>query len=509
MLRSRRFVSAVGSGYASVLALSLFSLISISFAVRYLGREGFGVAATIIQITAFSQVLQLGVGPSVSRFIVDYRNGKDDPRLGSFVKTAFAIGAIQGAILVSLAFSTTGLLSMMFRVPPAFGGSFEVITLLSLCAAALGLVFNPAQQLLYAGQRIDLLNYISIVSQGTATFVLILGFVGGFGLFSYAVAAWVGSVSSAGLSMILARRLDILPRMRGVPLDWKILPSLARFSSNVMMVSLGLQLIAIAPAIVINRLLGAASMADWTIGTRLLQLGLQLTARVVNATEPTLWEIYANGQKHWAAVRLEQTLQIAAAVASVIGGVLLSLNGSFVALWSGGRVSWLWQYDLLGAAILLITGMAATWCMLPGITKNLGMFRYIYLAEGLAVLSLLFMPGAVTSPVSILLAILFSMMVIRVTYGALRASKDLGQSFREMYFSAAKLTLMWLAIIPMAGAVRYLLQGSQGWLSLVFWAIVCTAVFGIIAYKIGLSENTRIAVRQTMSHLTSRLSRQK
>lgn len=499
MKRSKRFASAVGSGYASVVALSLFSLISIPIAVHFLGREGFGVAATIVQITAFSQVLQLGVGPSVSRFIVDYRSSADARQFGSFVKTAFAIGAVQGGLLLCIAWSGSEFLSAAFKIPQSFHTSFTQVIFLTLCASAVGLLFNPAQQLLYASQRIDIINYISILAQGIATLVLVAGLVGGQGLVSYAIAAWVGSITNALALVVTTKSLRLMPAMQGLPVDLRILPSLARFSGNVMMVSLGIQLTSIAPAIVINRILGSAAMADWTVGTRLLQLGLQLTTRIPNATEPTLWEIYANQQISWVTVRLKQTLQIAGAVAAVISGVLLSLNGNFVNLWSGARVSWSWQYDFLGAAILLVAALAATWCMLPGITKSLGMIRYVYLGEAVGILSLLAIPSAVTSPAGVLLALLVSMLIVRLSYGIVRAHRDLGQPYSAIGMSALRPLLTWIAIMPIALAARYLLQDNRDWFALVLWSLASAAACGLLAYAVGIPARTKSELRELLS----------
>jgi O-antigen/teichoic acid export membrane protein len=491
----------VGSGYASVIALSLFSLVSIPFAIRYLGREGFGVAATIVQIAAFSQILQLGVGPSVARFIVDYQHLSDAKKLGSFVKTAFAIGAIQGVVLLGLAFVVTGWLGAAFSVPTGIRDTFENVTVLSLCAAALGLFLNPTQQLLYASQRIDLINYIGIVAQGTATLALVGGLITGFGLYSYAVGAWVGSLSGAGLSLLLTRKLGVLPRMGGLPFDWHALPSLLRFSSNVMMVTFGLQLIAIAPAVVINRLLGAAAMGDWTVGTRLLQLGMQLTSRISNATEPMLWEIYAGGNRQWVSERLKQTLQIAASAAAILGGCLLALNGNFVLLWSSGKVTWNWLYDCLGGCLLIASAVAATWCMLPGITKRLGIIRYTYPAEGIGILALLCMPSFVTSPLGVLLGALVSMVAFRVGYGAFRAARDLQQSIGALIRTVARPLLLCLAICPVALWVRYMLQYNQTWHVLTLMALCCLSLFLGFAYVVGIGGAAKTEARRALTRM--------
>jgi len=96
--RSKRFLCAVGSGYAAVVATSLQAFVSIPIALSYLVMVGFGVAAVIIQIGAFTQVLQFGVGPCVARFIVNYNNAGDADRTGLFVQMVFCNSCAHGML---------------------------------------------------------------------------------------------------------------------------------------------------------------------------------------------------------------------------------------------------------------------------------------------------------------------------------------------------------------------------------------------------------------------------
>jgi len=499
MERSRRFISSLSSGYASVAAFSILSLVSIPVALSQLGREGFGVASTIIQIGAFSQVLQLGVGPSVARFIVDFKNSGNPGRLGAFMKTALVIGLAQGLILLVLAFAAPPWLATLFRISSDYIEQFRFVVFMVLCTSALGLALNPFHQLLYANQRIDLLNYTAIASQSLSTAALIIGLWNGLSLHSYVLAAWVGSLSAAAMVVFWSIWHGIFPSLRGLAPDWAVLPSLLRFSGNVMLASFGLQLIAIAPAIVINRLLGAAAMGDWSVGTKLLQLGMQLTNRVSNAAEPTLWEIYAKGQKQWCCSRLKQTTQISAVVAAVIGAIILALNGNFVFLWTVGRVSWPWVNDLIGACILFVAAMAATWCMLPGITKQLGNMRFIYPTEGLLILALLLVPALVTDAASVLGGMLASMALVRLIYGAARCKSDLGESVGQLILSVRRPLLFWLSLLPLSVAARYIMADNTRWPVMMLAAMVITPLLGGLAYAFGLSASTKLEARRFFS----------
>jgi len=504
MQRSSRFLAAVGSGYAVVVTSSLLSLISIPVALNYLGREGLGVAATILLINSFGQVLQLGVGPSIARFVVDCVREADQQRLASLLKLGVVVGSAQGVVLSVIALTNVRWLSVLFNVPLQFTDQFQSTLSASLLAVAFGFLFVPIHQLLYASQRIDLINYIAVGSQVLSTVVLLVCLYLDVQIHSYAIATWVQVVMAALLAVYFSKRLGLLPCVVTSPTDWRTLPALARFAGNVMAASLGLQLIAIAPALVINRLLGAAAMGDWTVGTKLIQLGTQLTARIPNAAEPTLWEIFSRGEKAQCSLRLRHTAQIATTIGVLTGAVILSANGNFVSLWSKGRVTWALANDFMGAAIIIFSALAATWCMLPGITKRLGRMKYIYPVEGMLILGLLCVPYVVTGLAAVLLGMLISLIVCRLSYGVCRAMSDLDESLTTL-LNALRGPLIFAAMaLPTATLIRIALCGNTSWLVLLACAIASTSLYVGIAYVVALPRDLKDQMRQVfLKHISN------
>jgi hypothetical protein len=216
---------------------------------------------------------------------------------------------------------------------------------------------------------------------------------------------------------------------------------------------------------------------------------------VSTAAEPTLWEIYARGQKEWCCSRLKQTVQISALIGALIGAIVIALNGNFVFLWSGGRVSWSWMNDFIGACMLFVSAMAATWCMLPGITKNLGRMRFIYPAEGLLILALLLLPALVTDAAVVLGGMLASMALIRLSYGIARCKSDLGESLGQLIVSVRRPLLFWLSLLPMAFTARYILAENTRWPIMILWAVAITLIFGGLSYAFGISASTKLEAR--------------
>jgi len=496
MQRSKRFLAALGSGYGVVLANSVFSLVTIPIALVHLGRDGLGVAATVILINSFGQVLQLGVGPSIARFFVDCMQDGRRERLSSLFRLGILVGCAQAVALSIIALLAVPWLSSVFSIPLSFVAQFQSTLTASLIAVAFGFVFVPVHQLLYAAQRIDLINYISIGTQALGTAALVICLMRNMEVNAYAFAGWVQTLSAASLYVYFAKTLRLFPRLKGCSTDWSSLPRLSQFSGNVMVANLGLQLIAISPALVINRILGAASMGDWTVGTRLIQLGAQLTARIPNAAEPTLWEMFSRGDKRQCAVRLRQTAQLAATTGILTGGIVMSANGNFVSLWSSGKVTWSLMNDIMGAGIITISAVASTWCMLPGITKRLGRMRYIYPAEGLLILGLLCAPWIVTNLAVVLFGMLISIVTIRMSYGVNRVTSDLDESVRSLLNSLRGPIFFGMIILPTSLMVRAALENNTSWLYLIGTIVISLIAYTGLSYTIALPQELKQHIRK-------------
>ena len=98
MSRARNFVHAVWSGYAMTAVVSLLNLVTIPVACAAIGKPAWGLWCSVVYFASFTSIFDLGLGPSLGRFIADY---KDDPHSGAyagFLKSVFLVGVVQGAL---------------------------------------------------------------------------------------------------------------------------------------------------------------------------------------------------------------------------------------------------------------------------------------------------------------------------------------------------------------------------------------------------------------------------
>jgi O-antigen/teichoic acid export membrane protein len=335
--------------------------------------------------------------------------------------------------------------------------------------------------------------------------VLLLGLWRGWGVLSYAAGAWSGFVVQQVCIATLLRRTGFVPRLGGAVFSWRLLKPLAAFAGNVFFISLGTQMIAMAPTVLISRgQLGLQALSDWTVGTRLFGLGQQLVQRVPVASEAAFWEMQVRQEFDRLRERFGTVARMGAVVASFIGGGLVAVNRTFVELWSKGQVSWTLELDCLCAFWLLAVTLSVTWNMVPGIVKRLGAMKYFYFGEGCLVMT----PGWLAVRLPHLQWIpgilIFSICACRIVHGATRVCNDLGVSARDLS-RWTLIALLSLAInIAFGWCVSVALAGIHNIPRLILSAAFYCAVAAPVSYWIGIPEEAKVRIRAVWTRVKFR-----
>lgn len=92
--RNRSVKSAISTSLASKVSTAVLQLASLPVAARVLGREEFGIYATVSTVIVAVAMLQLGVGPALAKGISEASAEDDKKREASFYRT--------GAVLIGL-----------------------------------------------------------------------------------------------------------------------------------------------------------------------------------------------------------------------------------------------------------------------------------------------------------------------------------------------------------------------------------------------------------------------
>jgi len=96
--RGGRIAAAVSSGAAARVLSSLFTLVSLPLAVRYLGAERFGVWATIASTVVFLNLLDLGIASSLTNYIAHSYAVGDRQYAARYTANALVLTAVVACV---------------------------------------------------------------------------------------------------------------------------------------------------------------------------------------------------------------------------------------------------------------------------------------------------------------------------------------------------------------------------------------------------------------------------
>jgi O-antigen/teichoic acid export membrane protein len=507
MTRSRIFFHAVWSGYLSTAVASLVNLLTIPLALSALGKSGFGLWSAVMQVATFSNIFDAGLGPSMARFMADYRAEHDRSAYAGFLKSIFVVTSLQGILFAVAAVFLLPIFPGLMGITPDQANEFRRLLAFQLSATALSFPLRPFIQLMFAHQQLAWLNGWNTLAAAANGAVIIGGLKLGCSIYIYPVGTWVYFlILHTGVVFHVYKR-GLIPSLKGATVSLRRLKPLASFSANVFLIALGLQLISFAPGLLITRKLGVVALADWTVGTRLMLLALQLINRMSNSSEPIFWEMYVRKEIPRLRERFLQVIPLVAGAAAFFGGMIAAVNPAFILFWTSGRVEWQTRTDICLVIWLVFVAAATVLNMVPGMTKQLGAMKYVYALEGLVPVALAYTPGLRwISQWQVALLLVLCVAVFRLPYGLARTCRDaqipISTLLKELGRVGTGLVLLAACALALRYSTTTLRPLVQVLLNGTLYSIISLPVF----YKFVLPSSAKQMIQQFLRKAFARFS---
>jgi O-antigen/teichoic acid export membrane protein len=453
--RFRRFFHAVASGYAQLIANTLYVLASVPLALHFLQKREFGLWALAMQLGGYLQLIDLGMSASVSRHLIDHKDKPETGEYGETIKTGGLVLGAQGLIVL-----VGGVLVILFgtrflHIDPDLERPFKIVMFWQCTIIAADFPARLFAHLLIAHQRADVTNYSQIGLFFVSYAMLWFCLAHGFGIYSLVWANVAGWLIIALGNMIACSALRIFPTRGtwGRP-TWSKFRELFRFGKDVFWIALGTQMITASQTIVVTRSLGLNAAAVWSVCTRPYTFANQLVWRPFDFSYPMLSEMVARGDKDRLLHRFKGLVILTTSL-SIIGAVMFAFcNRPFVAIWTHGAIAWPMQNDALLSVWMILSALVHCHCGLPGITKQIGFMRYIYFIEGsiyVVTASLLAHRGGFAAVIS---ASMLCTSLFSLPYGIWRTSDYFSIPSHEVIIRWLKPSIrLLLLLVPIGGAI--------------------------------------------------------
>ena len=162
MSRLKNYTRGLASGYAVLAVNVVYTLVSLRIAWAHLSEEAFGVWVLSLIVAGYIAFVDLGMGSSLARMLIDHKDEKSDGVYGGMIKTGMLVFLIQGLIVLIAGVALSFLLPGWLKIPGDLQDEFFWLMIGQTTIVMLGFQTRIFNQILYAHQRMDLQHIAQI-----------------------------------------------------------------------------------------------------------------------------------------------------------------------------------------------------------------------------------------------------------------------------------------------------------------------------------------------------------
>ncbi|HVM62076.1 MAG TPA: lipopolysaccharide biosynthesis protein [Verrucomicrobiae bacterium] len=486
--RMRRFLQTLVSSYLSLIASSVYTMVSVPLALHYLSRAEFGLWALMSQVGGYLMLVDLGMTSSTARFLIDHKDTPGDGEYGSVLQTGQLVLCVQGLIVVAAGGLLSPLLAQLLGIPPALRHSFIVLVWCQSALLAATMATKTLNLLLFAHQRLDVVNYAQPLGFAVMTVVLWVALRWGAAVYSVMWANAAGWLVGNVVLVVACLKLRLFPPHGA----WGCV-SLARFKQlfgfgrDMFLIALGEQLISASQTILISRGLGLEMVAVWSVGTKTFAMAWLVTRRVLDMSVPPLAEMQVRKESTQLRERFKAITVVSTLIGSLGAALLAACNTPFVTVWTHGQITWSTGKDVLLGAWLIVLAQRHCHANLVGVSKDVRFMRFIFLVEGLVFVVL----GSLAERWAGLAGLIGTSVACTIgisgLYGVRRSSGYFGVPLSVVAWDWLKpVRRALLALAPLTAAVCWLSEPLTDWARVLVRGILLGGVGACVLLRYGL-----------------------
>jgi O-antigen/teichoic acid export membrane protein len=488
MSRMRRFLRTLASSYLSLVAASVYTLVSVPLALRFLSRAEFGLWALMAQIAGYLALIDVGMSGSTARFLIDHKDHPEDGQYGSVLLTGQLVLFVQGVIIVLAGCLLSPLLAKLLDIPPDLTHSFVVLTCWQSALLGATMATKTFNHLLYAHQRLDVVYYSQPLGFAVMTVALWVALRSGAAVCSVIWANAAGWLVGTAVNVVACLKLHLFP-----PHGAWGRPSLARFKQlfgfgkNMFLIGLGEQLISASQTILISRTLGLEMVAVWSVGTKMFSMMWLVTRRILDYSIPPLAEMRVRKEHGQLRERFKAVTVVSALIGSLAAVLIVACNTPFVSIWTHGKITWTLGRDVLLGTWLIVLSVRHCHVSLVGVTKDIRFMRFIFILEGLAFVVLASFTERWVGLAGIIGCSIVTNIGISGLYGVRRSSEYFGIPLSEVAWNWLKpLRRTLLTLVPLTVAVCWLSEPLTEWVRVVLRSVLLGSLGICLILRYGL-----------------------
>jgi O-antigen/teichoic acid export membrane protein len=331
--------SGIRGGYLNLAVTWLVQALLVPLLLGRLGRDAYGLYATLTSVVGYFALLTFGSALTVPRYVADHAARGDREALSGFVSTYFALHLAIAGVGALAGWALAPLIGAHLAVPPGLGPLVEPAWRLVVGGWALGLSAGLFQSFLVGLGDVALSNLVNSVRTVLTLAVAFAVLSSGGGLAELLAALLAASLLGSVLAFALLRARHPEIRISLSLARRATLSATARPAALFFLMQIAALVVTGTDNVIISVFLGVGHVAAYAVAFQLWSLALAMLWSGTDALLPffTRWDVQDERARLRQAYLAATRYSFAGAVLAAI--VLAAFGDSVVRWWVGGALT--------------------------------------------------------------------------------------------------------------------------------------------------------------------------
>ena len=357
----------VSTRYLAYLIDAVLGLVMLPFNLSHLGMAAYGLWMLTTSFTVYFDMLDLGYGGALVRFVARYRAQRDAQALNEVLSTFSLVYAGIGAMAYLFVIVIALNLDLMSKLTPAQIETSRTLLLIVGANVAARFIYGVYGGIIVGFQRYHLNNLTSIVTSLAVAAANVAVLLSGYG-----IVALVAVTTSVRILALLVYRSNAYRTFPGLSIKWASFKrerfrEVSGFSVYMLLLDIAYKVNYSIDMIVVGAFLGAPAVALWAPAQRLTELALRLSNQLGDALFPIVVDCDTSQQAaRLRRVFLEGTRLSLATVLPIAGGLAVMAQPLMTAWLGAGFAPTAILVQVLAFVVIVRVGAATASIVLKG-----------------------------------------------------------------------------------------------------------------------------------------------
>jgi O-antigen/teichoic acid export membrane protein len=321
--------------YGAAFVSLAVGVILVPIMVHHLGDTLFGLWVLVSAVSGYSRLLDLGLAPSIVKWVARYRAESDQEEMNDFLSTMFVAYLGIGVLALGGTAIIASVFDRVFSMSPDQVGVARLLLLITGLTLAIDFPMSVFGAVLTAYQRSDINDVLSILHLLLGLSFTLGVLSAGYGLLAMALVQLVVVLVTQAVRVLLAWRVNPAMVLRLGRFHWQRMQAVRDYSFFVFTQAFARQVALKTDEVVIGLFLPLSAVASYSIGLRLANALRTLAEQLVDVLFPVAADLHARHR----AIELQRVTLMGSCVVLGLGippalGVLV-LAGPLISLWVG------------------------------------------------------------------------------------------------------------------------------------------------------------------------------